>query len=313
MSELSVVTGGAGFVGSHLVEELLRRGNPVRVFDNFSTGLVANFESFPAKPEITRGCLTNAGDVGRAIAGAKVVYHLGAMASVAKSLESPLECHAVCATGTLNVLEAARKHGVRRVVYAASSSAYGGADDPAGQDEATPLQTLSPYAAAKLAGEHYLESFAGSYGLETVRLRFFNIFGPRQRADSPYSGVIAIFAAAFLAGRVPTIHGDGGQSRDFTYVANAVNSLLLAAEVPGVSGRVYNVGTGASISLLDLVAALNELLSTSVTPIHGPARAGDVRFSRARIEKVRTELGFEPTVDFREGLRRTIAWYKSTS
>jgi UDP-glucose 4-epimerase len=312
MSGLHVVTGGAGFVGSHLVEELIRLGRSVRVFDNFSTGQASNFDGFPRKPEIVTGCLTDRAAVDRAVAGASVVYHLGAMASVAKSLEAPLECHAVCATGTLNVLEAARAHGVRRVVYAASSSAYGGADDPAGQDEATPLQTLSPYAAAKLAGEHYLEAFARSYGLETVRLRFFNIFGPRQRADSPYSGVIAIFAAAFLAGRTPTIHGDGGQCRDFTYVANAVHSLVLAADAPDVSGRVFNVGTGASISLLDLVAALNELLGTNVVPNHGPARAGDVRFSRAKIERARAELGFEPTVDFREGLRRTIAWYRTT-
>jgi UDP-glucose 4-epimerase len=311
MSELCVVTGGAGFVGSHLVEELLRAGRPVRVFDNFSTGMLANFDGWDRSPEIVNGCLSDREAVDRAVAGAAVVFHLGAMASVAKSLESPLECHAVCATGTLNVLEAARKHGVRRVVYAASSSAYGGADDPAGQNEATPLQTLSPYAAAKLAGEHYLEAFAASYGLETVRLRFFNIFGPRQRADSPYSGVIAIFAAAFLSGRVPTIHGDGGQSRDFTYVTNATRALMLAAESPGISGRVYNVGTGASISLLDLVEALNDLLGTNVVPAHGPARAGDVRFSRAKIDAVRADLGYEPIVDFREGLRRTIAWYRT--
>ncbi len=311
MSELCVVTGGAGFVGSHLVEELLNMGRPVRVFDDFSTGQATNFIGFPRWPEIVSGCLTDRAAVHRAVSGAAVVFHLGAMASVAKSLEAPLDCHAVCATGTLNVLEAARKNGVRRIVYAASSSAYGGADDPAGQDEATPLQTLSPYAAAKLAGEHYLEAFAASYGLETVRLRFFNIFGPRQRADSPYSGVIAIFAAAMLAGRTPTIHGDGGQCRDFTYVANAVRSLVLAAETPGIAGRVYNVGTGASISLLELVAALNEILGTSVAPAHGPARPGDVRFSRARIDRVRAELGYEPTVDFREGLRRTIAWYRT--
>ncbi len=311
MSELCVVTGGAGFLGSHLVEELLRTGRPVRVFDDFSTGLRSNFDGWDRAPEIVTGSLADREAVDRAVAGAGVVFHLGAMASVAKSLESPLDCHAVCATGTLHVLEAARKHRVRRVVYAASSSAYGGADDSAGQDEATPLHTLSPYAAAKLAGEHYLEAFAASYGLETVRLRFFNIFGPRQRADSPYSGVIAIFAAAMLAGRTPTIHGDGGQSRDFTYVANAVRSLVLAAETPGIAGRVYNVGTGVSISLLELMSNLNEILGTNVRPMHGPARAGDVRFSRARIDRVRAELGYEPIVDFREGLRRTVAWYRS--
>lgn len=311
MPERCVVTGGAGFVGSHLVEELIRRGHSVRVLDDLSTGLRSNFDGFPSAPELVVGSLIDLNAVESALEGASVVYHLGAMASVAKSLESPLECHAICATGTLNVLVAARKHGVRRVVYAASSSAFGGADDPNGQDESTPLQTLSPYAAAKLAGEHYLEAFATSYGLETVRLRFFNIFGPRQRADSPYSGVIAIFTAAFLEGRTPKIHGDGLQSRDFTYVANAVKALTLAAEVPGISGRVYNVGTGASISLLELVSALNELLGTSVRPEHGPVRPGDVRFSRAKIDKIRAELGYEPIVDFKEGLRRTIAWYRS--
>ncbi|QEL17224.1 NAD-dependent epimerase/dehydratase family protein [Limnoglobus roseus] len=310
MAELSLVTGGAGFIGSHVVEELTRLGRPVRVFDDFSTGLRENFTHLAVAPEVVEGSLTDGAAVARAVAGAGVVYHLGAMASVAKSLEAPLDCHAVCATGTLNVLEAARKHGVRRVVYAASSSAYGGADDPAGQDEQTPLETLSPYAAAKLAGEMYLQAFAASFGVETVRVRFFNIFGPRQRADSPYSGVIAIFAAALLNGRVPTVHGDGGQSRDFTYVANAVQALLRAAETPGVSGRVYNAGTGRSVSLLELVAALNRILGTDVTPTHGPARLGDVRFSKAKIEKIQSELGYQPTVDFEEGLRRTVDWMK---
>ncbi len=310
MSELCVVTGGAGFVGSHLVEELLAQGRKVRVFDNFSTGLRENFKTFARQPEIVEGNLTDAQAVREAVKGAKFVFHLGAMASVARSLEVPLECHAVCTTGTLNVLEAARAEGVNRVVYSASSSAYGGADDPAGQTEATPLQTLSPYAAAKLAGELFLEAYATSYGLETVRLRFFNIFGPRQRADSPYSGVIAIFARAFLDGRVPSIHGDGGQSRDFTYVANAVRSLILASEVPGISGRVYNVGTGQSISLLQLVDALNSILGTKIVPNHGSTRAGDVRFSRADIRRVQAELGYQPVVDFHEGLKRTIEWYQ---
>jgi UDP-glucose 4-epimerase len=232
------------------------------------------------------------------------------MASVAKSLEDPIGCHAVCATGTLNVLTAARRAGARRVVYAASSSAYGPASDPAGQDEDTPLVTLSPYAAAKLSGEMYLQSFAASYGLETVRLRFFNIFGPRQRADSPYSGVIAIFVAALSQGRTPTVHGDGLQVRDFTYVGNAVQALLKAAEVPGVSGRVYNVGTGQGVTILDLVRALNTILGTQLTPSHGSARAGDVRFSRARIDRIRADLGYSPTVSFDEGLRRTVEWYR---
>jgi UDP-glucose 4-epimerase len=311
MAELSVVTGGAGFIGSHVVEELTRLGRPVRVLDDFSTGLRDNFSHLPQKPEIVEGSLADFAAVERAVQGASVVYHLGAMASVAKSLEVPLECHAVCSTGTLNVLEAARKHKVRRIVYAGSSSCYGGADDVAGQDESTPHCTLSPYAAAKLSGELYLQAFAASYGIETVRLRFFNIFGPRQRPDSPYSGVIAIFTAALMSGKVPTVHGDGLQARDFTYVANAVQAVLKAGEVPGVSGRVFNVGTGKSVTVLDLIASLNKLLGTNIVPKHADARAGDVRFSKARIEKIQAELGYRPAVNFEEGLRHTIDWYRS--
>ena len=303
MRGLCLVTGGAGFIGSHLVDALVAAGHPVRVLDDLSTG---QRDNLPASVELINGSVTDVAAVTAAVQGVDAVFHLAAMASVARSLEDPLLCHAICATGTLNVLDAARKAGVRRVVYAASSSAYGSASDPAGQDEETPLRPLSPYAAAKLAGEHYLEAFAASYGLETVRLRFFNIFGPRQRADSPYSGVIAIFAAALAAGRTPMIHGDGQQARDFVYVSNAVQALMKAAEVPGVSGRVYNVGTGRSVNLLELVAALNRVLGTSVTPTHGPARAGDVRFSLAKIERIRRELGYEPTVSFEDGLRRTI-------
>ena len=199
------------------------------------------------------------------------------------------------------------------MVYAASSSAYGGASDPAGQREDLPLQPLSPYAAAKLAGELYCEAFASTYGLETVRTRFFNIFGPRQRADSPYSGVIALFIAAMTAGKAPTVHGDGLQSRDFTYVTNAVQALMKAAEAPGVSGNVYNVGTAANISVLDLVAALNKLLGTNLKPIHGEPRTGDVRFSRADIRRARAELSYEPTVTFENGLAQTLRWYRETA
>jgi UDP-glucose 4-epimerase len=309
MAELALVTGGAGFIGSHLVEHLVRHGTPVRVFDDFSTGLPANV---PDGVEVVTGSLADPAAVDRAVAGAGVVYHLGAMASVARSLEDPVGCHAVCGTGTLHVLDAARRHGVRRVVYAASSSAYGAASDPAGQDEDTPLDPLSPYAAAKLAGELYLRAFAASYGVETVRLRFFNVFGPRQRADSPYSGVIAIFTALLSRGKTPVVHGDGLQSRDFTYVANAVQALTRAAEVPGVSGRVYNVGTGRAVTLLELLAALNRVLGTAAVPEHGPARAGDVRFSRAKIDRIRAELGYEPAVGFEDGLRRTVEWYQAS-
>jgi UDP-glucose 4-epimerase len=311
MAELSLVTGGAGFIGSHLVEALLQQGQRVRVFDNFSTGLRENLAHLRPQPEIVDGTLTDAERVAKAAEGATFVYHLGALASVARSVEAPLVSHAACATGTLNVLDAARKAGVRRVVYAASSSAYGGASSEAGQTEDTPLKALSPYAAAKLAGELYMQAFTATYGLETVRLRFFNIFGPRQRSDSPYSGVIALFIAAMSAGKEPMVHGDGLQSRDFTYVANAVQALIKAAHAPKQAvGEVYNVGTGNCISVLDLVASLNRLLDKNLVPQHGPTRMGDVRFSKADIRRTKRDLGYEPNVTFEEGLKRTLAWYR---
>jgi UDP-glucose 4-epimerase len=312
MPGMCLVTGGAGFIGSHLVEALTAAGRAVRVFDDFSTGRRENLVHIAPPPEILEATLTDASAVERAVAGCEVVFHLGALASVAKSVEDPLLNHAINATGTLNVLNAARKAGVRRVVYAGSASAYGGADDPAGQDEETPLCALSPYAAAKLAGEFYCQSFAAVYPIETVRLRFFNVFGPRQRADSPYSGVIAIFTALLTSGRTPTVYGDGLQSRDFVSVRDVAKALKLAADVPGISGQVYNVGTGSSVTLLELLAMLNKLLGTSAVPVHGPPRAGDIRNSRAKIDRIRRDLGFEPTVTFEEGLRQTLDWYRQS-
>jgi UDP-glucose 4-epimerase len=310
MSELDLVTGGAGFIGSHVVEALMARGRRVRVLDNFTTGLRSNLDGVSPALEILEADLDDAAAVARAMAGVSVVYHLGALASVQRSVENPMATHAACATGTLNVLDAARRCGVRRVVYAASSSAYGGLSSPTGQREEVPLHPLSPYAAAKLAGELYAEAFTATYGLETVRVRFFNIFGPRQRADSPYSGVIALFIAALTAGRTPVVYGDGLQSRDFTYVANAVQALLKAAEAPGVSGKVYNVGTGQSITVLELVQTLNRLLGTQIVPRHAPPRVGDVRYSQADITQTRRDLGYAPAVDFEEGLRYTLRWYR---
>lgn len=313
MSNLCVVTGGAGFIGSHLTDELVRQGYRVRIFDDFSTGMMENLVHHEGL-EIVRGTLVDAVDCDRAIEGAKFVFHLGALASVARSVESPLVSHAACATGTLNVLDAARRFGVKRVMFAASSSAYGGAggeDSP--QSESILPFAKSPYAAAKLAGEFYMQSFTAVYGLETVRLRFFNIFGPRQRADSPYSGVIAIFIKALSEGRRPTIHGDGLQSRDFTYVANAVQSLVKAATAPAsASGNVYNVGTGQSVTVLELVSALNEVLGTNLEPILGEPRSGDVRFSKADISRTRCDLGYDPLVSFKDGLRKTVEWYQRT-
>jgi len=311
MDEVHLVTGGAGFIGSHLVEALLRDGHRVRVFDDFSTGLRQNLDGLPIQPEIVEGSLIDPDAVTEAVRGVGTIYHLGALASVTRSVESPLVSHAACATGTLHVLDAARRLGVKRVVYAASSSAYGGVSSTDGQTEDLLPAALSPYAAAKLAGEYYLQAFAATYGLETVRLRFFNIFGPRQRADSPYSGVIAIFTALVSAGKAPTVHGDGLQSRDFTYVANAVQALRKAAAAPAerVSGRVYNVGTGRSVTILELVQALNRLLGQQLTPIHGPPRPGDVRYSRADIRRSRADLGYEPDVSFEQGLKETVRWY----
>ncbi len=312
MPGISLVTGGAGFIGSHLVEGLINQGRDVRVLDDFSTGQRGNLANLAHPPEVIEGDVADAGAVSRAVAGVEVVFHLAALASVQKSIEDPAGTHRVCATGTLQVLDAARRQGVRRVVYAGSASAYG---VPAGpiQTEDEALRPLSPYAAAKLAGELYCQAFTTSFGLETVRLRFFNIFGPRQRADSPYSGVIALFTAALTAGRTPTVFGDGLQTRDFTYVTDVVQALQQAAEVPGIAGRVYNVGTGRQVSLLDLLAALNPLLGTRIVPKHEPGRHGDIRHSCADISRIRRDLAYEPTVAFEKGLAHTLAWYRQQS
>jgi len=309
MSGRCLVTGGAGFIGSHLVDMLNAKGHSVRVFDDFSTGQRQNLTHLP-NVEIVEGTVSDLQAIARAAAGCEVIYHLAALASVTKSVENPIASHDVCGTGTLNVLQAARQAGVRRVVYAGSASAYGGASDPEGQDEDTPLVALSPYAAAKLTGEFYCQAFASTYGLETVRLRFFNVFGPRQRADSPYSGVIALFTAALTAGKTPTVFGDGLQSRDFVYVADIAKALLLAAETQGVSGRIYNVGRGESVTLLDLIAALNKILGTAILAKHGPERVGDIRHSRAKIDRIKADLGYSPSIEFEEGLAKTLEWYR---
>lgn len=305
MQDLCLVTGGAGFIGSHLIHALTEEGCRVRVFDNFCTGLRENLAGIEPAPEIIEGDLGDPAAVARACQGASHVFHLGALASVQLSVDDPLASHRSCATGTLHVLDGARKAGVKRVVYAASSSAYGLPIRDV-QSEDDPIRPLSPYAAAKLAGENYAQAFGATYGLETVCLRFFNIFGPRQRADSPYSGVIALFAGAMKAGRQPTVHGDGLQTRDFTYVSNAVQALMKAADTPGTAGRTYNVGTGRQVSVLDLVKALNQVLGTKLVPHYGPPRAGDVRHSCADISRIRKELGYEPTVSFEDGLAMTV-------
>ena len=311
MQNVTLVTGGAGFIGSHLVDDLVRSGQSVRVLDDFSTGLRSNLSHHANRIDIVDGSLTDPAAVERATKGVRTVYHLGALASVARSVETPVVSHAACATGTVLLLDAARKCGVKRVVYAASSSAYGGSTGDGGQTEDQLPAAKSPYAAAKLAGELYMQAFAATYGLETVRVRFFNIFGPRQRADSPYSGVIALFIAAMARGETPTVHGDGLQSRDFTFVANAVQALRQAADADAgvASGNVYNVGTGRSVTLLDLVNALNVILGKNLTVTHAPTRAGDVKCSRADITRTRRDLGYDPAVTFEDGLRQTVQWY----
>lgn len=300
-----LVTGGAGFIGSHLVEALIASGHTVRVLDDFSTGHEANLRAVRDRIDVLPGSVTDASAVHHAMRGIRWVFHLAALPSVQRSIEDPLSTHAVCATGTLNVLIGAKAAGVNRVVYAASSSAYGDIPGTVRRED-EPVAPISPYGAAKLAGEHYCRCFTTSQGLETVRLRFFNIFGPRQDPSSPYSGVIALFIKAMSAGQAPTIYGDGLQSRDFTYVANAVQAALKAAVAPHAAGQVYNIGCGRSVNLLQLAQSLNQLLERNLRPLHGPARAGDVRHSQADITQARRDLGYAPTILFDDGLRRTL-------
>ncbi|MHB1034696.1 MAG: SDR family oxidoreductase [Pirellulales bacterium] len=304
-----LVTGGAGFIGSHIAEALVERGDRVRVLDNLSTGHIENFAPFRDRIEFIEGDLLDLAAVQRAVAGVECVFHEAALASVPRSVERPLDTNAACVTGTLNLLVAARSAGVRRVVYAGSSSAYG--DQPTSSKRESDLpRPISPYAAAKLAGELYCQAFTGTYGFETVALRYFNVFGPRQDPNSPYSAVIPLFITAMLAGRRPTIYGDGLQSRDFTYVANVVRGNLLAADAKGVAGCTLNVAAGGSITLLQLITAINSLLKIDVEPLHIPPRAGDVRESLADISQARRLLGYEPHVGFDEGLRRSIDYYR---
>jgi UDP-glucose 4-epimerase len=302
---MCLVTGGCGFIGSHLVEHLIEAGHTVRVLDDLSTGRLKNLDSVEGRFDFLEGSVTDLQMVQSAAQGVNWLFHLAALPSVQRSLDDPTTTHAVCATGTLNVLEAARRAKVQRVIYAASSSAYG--DVPGAiRREHGACRPLSPYAAAKLAGEHYCQSFGRCYGLETVRLRFFNIFGPRQNPEGPYAGVVARFVAAVCSGEAPVIQGDGQQSRDFTYVENAVQALLLAAQSSKAPGNVYNLGAGGRTSVNQLAEILSGLLGTEVEPIHVEARPGDVRHSRADLRRARQDLGYEPLVDLPEGLRRTI-------
>jgi UDP-glucose 4-epimerase len=307
-----LVTGGAGFIGSHIAEALVRRGDRVRILDNLSTGFRSNFEAFRDGVEFIEGDVTDANAVARAVEGVECVFHEAALASVPLSVERPLASHAACATGTVTLLDAARRAGVRRVVYAGSSAAYG--DQPTASKRETDLPApLSPYAAAKLAGELYCQAFWSSFGLETVAIRYFNVFGPRQDPASQYSAVIPLFITAILAGRQPVIYGDGRQSRDFSFVANVAHANLLAADAPEAVGRTINAADGRSIDLLQLLDVLNRLLGTKVKPQLAPSRPGDVRESQADISLARRLLHYEPQVDFEEGLRRSIDYYRQAA
>lgn len=305
-----LVTGGAGFIGANLVHELLQRGETVRVLDNFSTGRRSNLADIHEQIDLVEGDLRSSESCRQATKGVDVVLHHGALPSVQRSVSDPFTSHDTNATATMNLLVAAREAGVKRFVYASSSSVYGDSPTMPKQEEMMP-RPKSPYAVAKLAGEHYCRVFWELYGLETVCLRYFNVFGPYQDPTSHYSAVIPLFIRALMAGHAPTIYGDGTQSRDFTFVQNNVHANLLAATQPGVGGQIFNIACGQRYSLLDLIAALNEILGTAIEPTFNHSRRGDVKHSLADIQRAQDLLGYTVQVDFMEGLRRTAAWYQS--
>lgn len=303
-----LLTGGAGFIGSHLTTRLVEQGHQVRVLDNLSTGSLKNLEHIAGEFEFVQGDLCDRDAVAYAVKDVEIIFHEAALASVPRSVERPLDTHAACVTGTINLLDAARQSGVRRLVYAGSSSAYGNQKTMPKHEGQVP-QVLSPYAAAKLAAELYCEAFASTYGLETVRLRYFNVFGPRQDPNSPYSAVIPRFVAALLNGDQPVIYGDGSQSRDFTFIENVVHANLLASTAPGVSGRVYNAACGETLDLVTLLRLICDRLDVGFAPQFAPARLGDVQHSWADISAARRDLGYSPQVPVHEGLARTVDWY----
>jgi nucleoside-diphosphate-sugar epimerase len=305
-----LVTGGAGFIGSHIVEELARRGHTVTVLDDLSTGKEANLAAAQGAVELVRGSICDLNTVQQAARGADFVLHLGARTSVPRSVADPLESNRINIDGTVNVLVAARDAKVRRFVFAASSSAYG--ESPTlPKTESMPAVPISPYGVTKLAGEVYAQVFGRNYGLENVSLRYFNVFGPRQDPDSPYSGVLSRFCTALLRGEQPVIFGDGEQSRDFNYVANVVDATLRAAEAPAASGLVINVGTGGRFTLNHTLELLGKISGKPAKARYEPPRAGDIRDSQADIALAQRVLGYQPAVGFEEGLSRTWEWYRS--
>jgi UDP-glucose 4-epimerase len=307
-----LVTGGAGFIGSHLAQGLVEAGHTVRVLDNFAAGRRANLSAVAQEVEVIEGDCSDAATAARATRGMEVVYHEAAVPSVARSVEDPIAAHRNSATATLTMLVAARDAAVRRFVYAGSSSVYGDAATLPKREDMAP-RPLSPYAVGKLTGEQYVRIFSSLYGMETLTLRYFNVFGPRQDPGSPYSGVISLFATAMLTGRAPVIFGDGKHSRDFTYVANVVDGNLRALTAKGLQGQAVNLATGRRITLNALLKALARETGFDAAAVRKPPRAGDIKHSLADVRLARRLLGYRPTVDFETGLRLTLDWYRAAA
>ena len=308
---LYLVTGGAGFIGSHLAEELVRRGHRVRVVDSLITGKRRNLAHIPGV-EFLEGDLAEPGVAERAVRGVDYVLHQAAIPSVPRSVRDPVTSHRANVDASLNLLVAARDGGVKRLVYAGSSSAYGNTPTLPKREDMPP-NPLSPYALQKLVAEQYCQMFTALYGFETVTIRYFNVFGPRQDPGSPYSGVISLFAAALLEGRQPIIYGDGEQTRDFTYVANVVDGVLRAVEAPGAAGEVINVATGGRISLNELLLTMNRIVGSHLQAVYRESRAGDVHNSQADISKAKKLLGYVPIVPLDDGLKHTLDWCRAES
>lgn len=306
-----LITGIAGFIGSSLAHALVARGESVRGIDNFATGRRANIESILPRIDFQQADLCDSAALDRATEGIDSIFHQGAIASVPRSVENPEYSHASNINGTLNLLQSARKQGVKRIVYAASSSAYGNQPGQPRVETMRPMP-VSPYAVQKLTGEYYMTSYCEVYGLETVSLRYFNIFGPRQDPSSPYSGVLALFILQMLRGERPTIFGDGEQARDFTYIANVVSANLLACDAPAakVAGKVFNIGCGEQFTLNKTYQLLSELTGFGQPPNYGPPRAGDVMTSMADTSAAREAFGYIPSVKYEQGLAETVAWYR---
>ena len=306
-----LVTGGAGFIGSNIVEELVKRGERVKVIDNFITGRRENLEPFLNKIELIEGDIRDLSLMEKIAKGVDYVLHQAAFRSVPKSVENPTLCNDINIAGTLNVLMAAHKSKVKRVVYASSSSVYGNTEIFPQCENFFP-EPLSPYGVTKLSGEYYCKVFSDTFGLETVSLRYFNVFGPRQNPESKYSAVIPAFIAKMVRDQKPTIDGTGEQSRDFTYVSNVVEANQKAAIAKDISGAIVNVGCGESYSVVGIIKRLNQFLGKDIEPIFGPSRKGDARKTQADIRKLKNKLGLVPKVEFEEGLKKTVEWFSSS-